>query len=761
MYGIWSLASSVLYWGRMYLKEMTLQGFKTFAKKTTLQFLEPKANAHGITAIVGPNGSGKSNVADGIRWVLGEQSMKTLRGKATHDVIFSGSDGKNRSGFAEVTVVFGDADKVEGVDTSELSITRRLYRDGESQYQINNQSVRLGDIHMLLAQANVGQKSYAIINQGQIDRVLSATPEERKAFFDDATGVKPLQLKRHKATLKLNRTRDNLVQAELLLEELAPRLRTLKRLVNRLGQREEVETKLHAKQIEYYGTLWNTLQEKMKAELSVFKTHEKGVKEQTAVFQKERDQFKKLEAAEKASEEKPEESAELSALQDRYETLQEKRNKVREDRFEIEKKLELEKAASVSSWTPLPLTKIIEGIGSISKLVSNLKKKLKDGALTEADLDEAEKASSGLLNRLQKPAPTDYKPDPELLKQLEALKKDDAKIVTELTTLKQSMNDLASASKNDRKELFALQHRMLEAQEKLHDLETLLNERRVSLARLETRTEDLEKEMGEVLGDQIKAAKDYKDGADTDALYPEIQQLRHKLDLIGGIDEETVAEFNEAKERHDFLDNQIADLVQALNDTEKIIKELDAQIKDQSTKTFKEIQKHFEHYFKILFRGGSCSLKEIRAKDIAKEAPPTEEDEEAAPKMSKEEGERVVGVEIQATPPGKKLKNINLLSGGERALTSIALISAIMATNPSPFVVLDEVDAALDEANTMRFAEIVEELSGKTQFVIITHNRATMHAADALYGVTMQSDGISQLISVKLEEIEKNGTARR
>lgn len=745
----------------MYLKEMTLQGFKTFAKKTTLQFLEPKTGNHGITAIVGPNGSGKSNVADGIRWVLGEQSMKTLRGKAAHDVIFSGSDGKNRSGFAEVTVVFGDADKVEGVDTSELSITRRLYRDGESQYQINNQSVRLADIHMLLAQANVGQKSYAIINQGQIDRVLSATPEERKAFFDDATGVKPLQLKRHKATLKLNRTRDNLVQAELLLEELAPRLRTLKRLVNRLGQREEVETKLHAKQIEYYGTLWNTLQEKMKAELSVFKTHEKGVNEQTAVFQKERDKFKALEAAEKASEDKPEGSAELSALQERYEALQEKRNKVREDRFEIEKALELAKAASVSSWTPLPLTKIIEGIGNISKLVSSLKKKLQDGPLTETDLDEAEKASTGLLNRLQKPAPTDHKPDPEKVKQLEELKKDDVKIVAELTTLKQSMNDLASASKNDRKELFALQHRMLEAQEKLHDLETLLNERRVSLARLETRTEDLEKEMSEVLADKVKEARDYKDGADTNVLYPEIQQLRHKLDLIGGIDEETVAEFNEAKERHDFLDNQIADLVQALNDTEKIIKELDGQIKDQSSKTFKEIQNHFEHYFKILFRGGSCKLQEIRAKDLVKETPPSEEDEEDAPRMTKEEGERVVGVEIQATPPGKKLKSINLLSGGERALTSIALISAIMATNPSPFVVLDEVDAALDEANTMRFAEIVEELSSKTQFVIITHNRATMHAADALYGVTMQSDGISQLISVKMEEVEKNGTARR
>ena len=751
----------------MYLKELTLQGFKTFAKKTTIQFIQPTHDRRGVTAVVGPNGSGKSNVADALRWVLGEQSMKTLRGKAAHDVIFSGSNGKGRSGFAEVTVLFGEADTVEGVDASELSISRRLYRDGESQYYINNQSSRLSDVHMLLAQANVGQKSYAIINQGQIDHILAASYEERKAFFDDATGVKPLQLKRHKAVLKLNRTRDNLGQAELLLEELAPRLRTLKRLVSRLSEREEVERELSLKQLAYYGSLWNQLQSKMQAELAVFATHEAQVKEQQAVFEHERQQFKALELAEK-QENAPEQGLEeLSELQRRYEVLQEQRNHVREERFEREKSLELARAASTTSWTPLPLTKIIEGIAAVASSIGNLKAKLKDGTLTEQDLDHAEASSSGLLNRLQKPAPVEHTPDPEILKQLERFKTEDAKIVIELTTLKQAMTDLASASKSEKKELFALQHRMLEAQEKLHALESRLNEHRVTLARIETRAEDLERDMRQVLGERMAEAKASKEQANADALYPVIQQLRHKLDLIGGIDEETVAEFEEAKERHDFLDTQIADLVQALNDTEKIVKELDAQITSQSNKTFKEIQKHFEHYFKILFRGGTCALVEIKAKDLAQTSADetnsvtAEDAEDAAPPMSKQEGERVVGIEIQATPPGKKLKSINLLSGGERALTSIALISAIMATNPSPFVVLDEVDAALDEANTVRFAEIVEELAGKTQFVLITHNRATMHAADALYGVTMQSDGISQLISVKLEEIEQQGTARR
>ena len=749
-----------------------MQGFKTFAKKTTVQLLDKQEGRHSITAIVGPNGSGKSNIADAIRWVLGEQSMKTLRGKSSHDVIFSGSNGKTRAGFAEVTVTFGDANKIEGVETSELAITRRLYRDGESSYLINGRSVRLLDVQMLLAQANVGQKSYSIINQGQVDHILAASPEERKNFFDDATGVKPLQLKRHKAILKINRTKNNLQQAELLVEEIAPRLRTLKRLVRRLSQREEVESELRTKQVQYYGSTWNTLQEQMKTELSLFRSQEESVGKQQKELSKEKKLFAEIEAASKETKDDEAGSKKLGELQKQYEALQEERASLRESRFELEKKLELDKAKAFSSWTPLPLSKIIEQLTGLRSSLKSLKKKLAGGKLTEADLDSAFDTSSKLLNRLQKPAPESHQPDKEALKKLDDIKKQDAGIDKKLAELKKSMHALATAAKDDKQELFALQRRMLKAQEKLHDLESGLNERRVALARIETRLEDLEREMKEQLDAGLqKESKAFKGAVDTSDLHGDIMRLRQKLELIGGIDEETVKEHDEAKERHDFLEEQIADLVQALSDTEKIVKELDEQIKEQSKASFKEIQTNFEHYFKILFKGGSATLKEIRAKDIEPKAPkkvkdaPEElealDDEEFEEPAVKEDPNRVVGIEITATPPGKRLKNINLLSGGERALTSIALISAIMATNPSPFVVLDEVDAALDEANTVRFAEIVEELSEHTQFILVTHNRATMHAADALYGVTMQSDGVSQMISVKMEEVAKNGTARR
>ena len=244
-------------------------------------------------------------------------------------------------------------------------------------------------------------------------------------------------------------------------------------------------------------------------------------------------------------------------------------------------------------------------------------------------------------------------------------------------------------------------------------------------------------------------------------MYPEIQRARYKLELIGGIDPEIMKEYGETKERHEFLDGQFQDLTKALSSTEKIIEELDEQIEKQSKAVFAKINKEFERYFKILFGGGSCQLVKMTREELEEEeVEEVQEGQEVEKKIEKHK-DLIIGVDIQATPPGKKLKALNLLSGGERALTSIALISAIMAVNPAPFVVLDEVDAALDEANTLRFAAILEELSRTSQFIVITHNRATMEKADVLYGVTMGDEGISNLLSLHLEDVANGSTARR
>ena len=251
----------------MYLSRIDIQGFKTFAQKTALHFPKPTADHKPLTVIVGPNGSGKSNLADAIRWCLGEQSLKHLRGKEAQDIIFSGSSGKGRSGFAEVVLTFENTEGLVPGDAAEMTIARRLYRDGESAYLLNGEETRLQDIQLFLAEAGVGQRSYAVIGQGMIDQIIVASPEDRKQFFDDATGVRGFQMKRHQAVLKLDKASQNLAEVEMLLGELEPRLALLRRQVKKLDERAVVEEQFTKAASQYYGTLWwNVVDERAKGE---------------------------------------------------------------------------------------------------------------------------------------------------------------------------------------------------------------------------------------------------------------------------------------------------------------------------------------------------------------------------------------------------------------------------------------------------------------------------------------------------------------
>ncbi len=402
-------------------------------------------------------------------------------------------------------------------------------------------------------------------------------------------------------------------------------------------------------------------------------------------------------------------------------------------------------------------------------------KQEKDAGVFKRVVDSLFKRSGDLIKRLKKPNPDEIKPDPKFVKQLKEIKSSREKIEEKLKTAEREIDTYAAKEKKVRTELIDMQRDLRAKQTEIHTLENKRNSIQIELARYEERQNNLMREMDEAMKELSMGvrAKKVQLHKDPDSLYPDIQRLRYKLELIGGIDPEIVTEYEETKVRFEFLDTQTKDLSKAIDSTEKIIRELDKQIESQSKKVFDRINKEFEKYFKILFEGGSCSLVKIsRDKDAPQnEVTPerafedTGEGERDKAEQIKEKVRKyddgVTGIEIQATPPGKKLKSLNLLSGGERALTSIALISAIMAVNPSPFVVLDEVDAALDESNTIRFAKILEDLSKNSQFIIITHNRATMEKADLLYGVTMGDDGISNLLSVHLEDITENGTARR
>lgn len=233
------------------IKSVSLKGFKTFAQQTEFSF------GTGVTAIVGPNGCGKSNVSDAIRWCLGEQSFGLLRSRKTVDVIFSGSDKKARQGMAAVSIILDNEAGDLKIDFSEVEITRRAYRDGDNEYLINGQRVRLQDITQLLGPSGLGKRAYAVIGQGLIDRVLSLKPEERRTLFEEAAGITGYQQKRQAALRRLEATQHNLGRVQDLLAELSPRLSSLKRQAERALERQQVETDLKDLLHVWYGYQWH------------------------------------------------------------------------------------------------------------------------------------------------------------------------------------------------------------------------------------------------------------------------------------------------------------------------------------------------------------------------------------------------------------------------------------------------------------------------------------------------------------------------
>ena len=864
----------------MYLEKLVIQGFKSFAGKNELIFPGMlKDDQRGITAIVGPNGSGKSNIADAIRWALGEQSMKTLRGKKSEDVIFSGSDKKGKLSMAEVSLYLNNEDKKAPIEYSQIVITRRLYRNGDSEYLINNNRVRLSDIQILLAKANFGQKTYSVIGQGVVEGFLNTTLAERKEFFDEATGVKQFQIKRDDALNKLKNSYENLAQAQMLLAEIEPRIKSLTRQVNKLRKRDEIKQELRELQIVYYAKIWQEINAKFVQYNEEFLNKEKIKMEKERRIETLNRELNKLESENKISEEFNEWQNELNNWQNKKNNLNKELAKL-EAQMEIKleaggnfdlsflnnRKSELEKNISllqeeitqtqekikqqkenleehkqivkqiseelkrlnekilnlneVNSTTETEkinqrlkniltkleesvvlddIQKIKEIIGSIKKELQNIlskvssqeqQKRIKEVQEKIIKLTQKKEEEQYYLNKIQLELNTNQEklkilneqyqnsqeekkqiesklnqislPDQtkNLESQIEQIKKQINEVNEKIANIRQKIDNFSRIEEEKRKHLFDLQRKIQEYQNEINSLNYKLNELKAQSTRYETKLEDLEIEIRRDLGG-LKEIKNKKiEGhIELEPIEEKINYLKKQLELIGGIDPEVEDEYIKTKERFDFLSGQVNDLKEAINSLEKIIKELDVIIKKKFDKEFKIIARKFEEYFKILFNGGTAKI--IKVLEEVKEDEEGNQEEKTMDInkikfLQKHNATGLVGIEIQACPPGKKIKSISMLSGGERALTAIALICAIISANPSPFVVLDEVDAALDEANSERLARILDDLSHKTQFIAITHNRATMRRAHILYGVTMGDDGVSKLLSVKLEEAQKN-----
>ena len=329
---------------------------------------------------------------------------------------------------------------------------------------------------------------------------------------------------------------------------------------------------------------------------------------------------------------------------------------------------------------------------------------------------------------------------------------------------------MIKADREARESYFRMESELREKQFEISRIREKLNEIRVEMAKIEVREEDMAKRMREDLNisdpNLIEKPKESEIFSDSDALEREINRLKIQAEQIGAIDPMIIEEFEETQKRYDFLTSQSEDLEKSMLALKEVIKEMDDRIKESFEEAFKKVNSEFSKYFKIIFGGGGAELVKTKIearRNIGDIEADKTEDENGKDEADEKEAEveedqpKELGIEIKACPPGKRISTLNMLSGGERALTSLALLFAIISNSPPPFTVLDEVEAALDEANSKRFSRILNELSSETQFILITHNRETMRQASVLYGVTMSADGVSKVLSVKLDQVDEKG----
>lgn len=749
----------------MYLKHLTINGFKSFAKKGELEFASP------ITAIVGPNGSGKSNVAESFRFVLGEQSPSKMRGKKGEDMIWGGSDQAARGNRASVSITLDNSRKVFPVDFDEIILERVVHRDGENEYSINGSRVKLRDVQEVLAAANIGPSGHHIISQGEADRILSATPRERREMIEDALGLKAFQLKKSEAEKKLEKTKENIGKVESLRREVAPHLKFLEKQVKKLERAAEERDRLKLLYAEYLkreevylksweskiGGLTTPLLDKQK-EIEAALERARGVLESKG-HEKERDNLMRAEKElGQCREARQRFLRDIGSLEGQLVFLDRQINtKISnlsggEDRLISAKELE---TVIVSIEKEVEKTSRSEDVSMLRRTLADMARALRQF------LGKAKDDGGGELRALEDERNKLAVEKTELEKKLRIAEENETAADQAYRVIQRSIEDDQSESREAEREVFRLINERRDVESELNrieierngwtrdqdDFKRELQEAVVLIGRGATDYLTFKVEQsGHVLSDKEIASEDRQKQIERRR---ELEKLKIRLEEFGGANAELEKEYQTVKERDDFLAHELADLSASVEKLENLISELEEELEGRFNSGIDKISLEFNRFFTLMFGGGTAELTKIKI-EKRKRTTLGEEGEEMPEADNSEKAEN--GIEIAVNLPNKRVKGLDMLSGGERALTSIALIFAMSQVNPPLFVILDETDAALDEANSRRYGDMIEALAKKSQLILITHNRETMSRAGVLYGVTMGSDGISKLLSVKLTE---------
>jgi len=730
------------------LKRLEIVGFKSFAKKTILDF------SNSTTSIVGPNGSGKSNVAEAFRFALGEQSMKSMRGKRAEDLIFNGSHSAPRANRAAVSIVFDNSRRSFKIDFDEVVIERVVFRDGASEYSINGSRVRLRDIEELLAGANIGETGHHIISQGEADRILLSSPRERRVMLEDALGLKIYEFKKQEAEKKLVKTEENIAQVNSLRRELTPHLRFLEKQVEKLERADALRKEL----INEAQTYFSIEDAYLASENLKVAGEKRNAIERLAIVNAE---LSAIEEHEITDSEGAERLALVRKAERELERINGERGALARSIGRVEGGLtaakELSERVAHDPYVKIPR----EDITALATEVGKQIDEARTPDAIQAALNAVGAAVKAFVNRLIAPA-DDFLVEED--RTTYALENERTELLAKDARLSEEMERTKSALARSRETLTAYDETGREQRRRILDFAQTKAHEEGEVAKAEAReyelsisAEELERNKREVLAIAGTATLSYEPIATLpeedirmqDERKRMLERTKIRLEEAGGMGEDIRQEHKEVSEREAFLSVELEDLAKSAAGLRALITDLNTELSKSFSEGLSKVNASFGEYFALMFGGGSARLA------LEESEGPEELDDEGEDEISDygiEDKKQRAGIEIAVNLPRKKVHSLMQLSGGERALTSIALIFAMSQVNPPPFLILDETDAALDEANSRRYGDMIENLAKKSQLIVITHNRETMSRTNILYGVTMGGDGVSKLLSVKFDE---------
>ena len=741
----------------MYLKSIELSGFKSFAKKSELIFNS------AVSAIVGPNGSGKSNVAEAFRFVLGEQSIKSLRGKKGEDLIFNGGGAEARSNRASVKVVFDNHNKVFGIDFPEVTIERVVHRDGVNEYLINNSQVRLKDVIELLLKAHIGASGHHIISQGEADKILNASSKDRKSMIEDALGLRLYQYKRIESDRKLKKTFENIAQVESLRKEIAPHLKFLKKQVEKMEKALSQKTELLNLGKEYF--------KRENLYIAFTKTTIKSERE--PIEKNLTDLLKELAEAKTVLEKIAKESnkdylildleSEITGARAHKDGLARELGRIEGSLGAEERVIKKQRELATSDEHKMIRLKDLEEFARI--LDEEIKK---DRSILERIVDRIytfikshkDSGDSSLIIDAEHAIQKLQKERIEIEAKIKEAGEKEKILRAKYDELKNNIEKEKDSGRDAEKAVFRIMAEENDLIAKLNALKL----REESLKKDETEFMREVEEVSTLIGAEVLRFKEVGLGDESKVVGEdrtvqeerkrEIEKLKIRLEDSGiSSTDEVVKEFKDVSERDEFLERELLDLEKSAESLKTLIKDLEERLAVEFSTGIEKINKKFGELFNTMFGGGDAHLLLTKNKKQKIEAL-VEGSSFAEAMEDEEENDEVieVGLDISVSLPHKKTKGLMMLSGGERALTSIALLFAISQVNPPPFIILDETDAALDEANSKRYGDMVEKLSKHSQLILVTHNRETMGRAGVIYGVTMSGNGVSKLLSIEFDQ---------